>query len=79
MTPQRAIGMVEILTALEAEAAGLAARRMTVAERTGLREIHAVRTSRAHRQHGALHRTKHRISPSHLRWRTQHALGRSRD
>jgi DNA-binding GntR family transcriptional regulator len=40
MTPQRAIGMVEILTALEAEAAGLAARRMTVAERTGLREIH---------------------------------------
>ncbi|MBR0797367.1 GntR family transcriptional regulator [Bradyrhizobium jicamae] len=40
MTPQRAIGMVEILTALEAEAAGLAARRMTDVERTALREIH---------------------------------------
>jgi DNA-binding GntR family transcriptional regulator len=49
MTPQRAIGMVEILTALEAEAAGLAARRMTDVERIALREIHresasAVRT-----------------------------------
>ncbi|MDN5005562.1 GntR family transcriptional regulator [Bradyrhizobium sp. GCM10027634] len=40
MTPQRAIGMVEILTALEAEAAGLAARRMTHVERIALREIH---------------------------------------
>jgi DNA-binding GntR family transcriptional regulator len=40
MTPQRAIGMVEILTALEAEAAGLAARRMTDVERMALREIH---------------------------------------
>jgi len=49
MSPQRAIGMVEILTALEAEAAGLAARRMTEAERMALRAIHresapAVRT-----------------------------------
>jgi DNA-binding GntR family transcriptional regulator len=40
MTPQRAIGMVEILTALEAEAAGLASRRMTKAERACLRRIH---------------------------------------
>jgi DNA-binding GntR family transcriptional regulator len=34
------IGMVEVLTALEAEAAGLAARRMPAAERLRLAEVH---------------------------------------
>jgi DNA-binding GntR family transcriptional regulator len=40
MTPKLAIGMVEALTALEAEAAGLAARRMSIAERSALHDLH---------------------------------------
>lgn len=35
-----ALGMVELLTALEGEVAGLAARRMTAAERQRLRQMH---------------------------------------
>lgn len=38
--PQEAIERVEVLTALEGEAAGLAARRMTEAERLALQELH---------------------------------------
>lgn len=37
---QEAIGMAEVLTALEAEAAGLAARRMTESERLSLKDLH---------------------------------------
>jgi len=40
MSPQLAVGMVEVLTALEAEAAALAARRMSTAERDALRDLH---------------------------------------
>jgi DNA-binding GntR family transcriptional regulator len=40
VSPQQAIGLVEVLTALEAEAAGLAARRMTPVERKRLAELH---------------------------------------
>ncbi|WP_338662903.1 GntR family transcriptional regulator [Pararoseomonas sp. SCSIO 73927] len=41
LPPGIALGMVELLTALEAEAAGLAARRMSGEERQGLRALHA--------------------------------------
>ena len=41
VSPQLAIGMVEVLTALEAEAAGLAARRMSDAEKAQLGKVHA--------------------------------------
>ncbi|MCR0981132.1 GntR family transcriptional regulator [Roseomonas populi] len=41
LSPGLALGMVEVLTALEAEAAGLAARRMTGEEREWLRTLHA--------------------------------------
>ena len=40
VSPQLAIGMVEVLTALEAEAAGLAARRMTSVEKAQLAKFH---------------------------------------
>ena len=40
VSPQLAIGMVEVLTALEAEAAGLAARRMSTAEKAQLTKLH---------------------------------------
>lgn len=40
VSPQLAIGMVEVLTALEAEAAGLAARRMTSIEKAQLAKLH---------------------------------------
>ncbi len=40
VSPQLGVGMVEVLTALEAEAAGLAARRMTEAEKSRLAELH---------------------------------------
>lgn len=40
LSPQNAIEMVEVLMALEAEAAGLAARRMTDKERVALHAIH---------------------------------------
>ena len=40
VSPQLAIGMVEVLTALEAEAAGLAARRMTAVEKAQLAKLH---------------------------------------
>ena len=40
VSPQLAIGMVEVLTALEAEAAGLAARRMSAAEKAQLTKLH---------------------------------------
>jgi len=40
VSPQLAIGMVEVLTALEAEAAGLAARRMSLAEKAQLARLH---------------------------------------
>ncbi|MEO8317107.1 MAG: GntR family transcriptional regulator [Bradyrhizobium sp.] len=42
VSPQLAIGMVEVLTALEAEAAGLAARRMTSVEKAQLAKFHLV-------------------------------------
>jgi DNA-binding GntR family transcriptional regulator len=41
ISPQLGIGMVEVLTALEAEAAGLAARRMSVTEKAQLAKLHA--------------------------------------
>lgn len=41
VSPALAIGMVEVLTALEAEAAGLAARRMRPADRKRLAAMHA--------------------------------------
>ncbi|MBP0445101.1 GntR family transcriptional regulator [Roseomonas sp. SSH11] len=40
LTPTLALGMVELLTALESEAAGLAARRMVMAERQVLQQQH---------------------------------------
>jgi DNA-binding GntR family transcriptional regulator len=40
VSPQRGVGMVEVLTALEAEAAGLAARRMSDAEKARLVDLH---------------------------------------
>jgi DNA-binding GntR family transcriptional regulator len=40
VSPQLAIGMVEVLTALEAEAAGLAARRMSSVEKAQLTKLH---------------------------------------
>ena len=40
VSPQLAIGMVEVLTALEAEAAGLAARRMSTSEKSKLAKLH---------------------------------------
>ena len=40
VSPQMAIGIVEVLTALEAEAAGLAARRMSSAEKMQLTKVH---------------------------------------
>jgi DNA-binding GntR family transcriptional regulator len=40
VSAQRGVGMVEVLTALEAEAAGLAARRMSEAEKSRLAELH---------------------------------------
>jgi DNA-binding GntR family transcriptional regulator len=40
VSPQLGIGMVEVLTALEAEAAGLAARRMSVTEKAQLVKVH---------------------------------------
>ncbi|GAA0541425.1 DNA-binding GntR family transcriptional regulator [Rhizomicrobium palustre] len=40
VSPQEAIGMVEVLTALEAEAAGLSSRRMTESDRSSLRNLH---------------------------------------
>src|SRR5260370_18250532 len=39
VSPQLAIGMVEVLTALEAEAAGLAARRMSATEKAQLTKL----------------------------------------
>lgn len=42
VSPQLAIGMVEVLTALEAEAAGLAARRMSSTEKAQLAKLHLV-------------------------------------
>ncbi|WP_458097091.1 GntR family transcriptional regulator [Roseomonas sp. WA12] len=41
LSPGLALGMVELLTALESEAAGLAARRMSGEERRVLRALHA--------------------------------------
>jgi DNA-binding GntR family transcriptional regulator len=41
VSPQLGIGMVEVLTALEAEAAGLAARRMSSSEKVQLGKVHA--------------------------------------
>ncbi len=41
VSPSLAIGMVEVLTALEAEAAGLAARRMRAGQRQRLAKLHA--------------------------------------
>jgi DNA-binding GntR family transcriptional regulator len=41
ISAQRGVGMVEVLTALEAEAAGLAARRMSAAEKMELAALHA--------------------------------------
>lgn len=40
ISPQLGVGMVEVLTALEAEAAGLAARRMSDAEKARLLDLH---------------------------------------
>jgi DNA-binding GntR family transcriptional regulator len=40
VSPQMAIGIVEVLTALEAEAAGLAARRMSASEKLQLTKVH---------------------------------------
>jgi DNA-binding GntR family transcriptional regulator len=40
VSPQLAIGIVEVLTALEAEAAGLAARRMSAVEKAQLAKLH---------------------------------------
>src|ERR1700760_2071983 len=40
VSPQLAIGIVEVLTALEAEAAGLAARRMSTVEKAQLAKLH---------------------------------------
>jgi DNA-binding GntR family transcriptional regulator len=40
VSPQQAIGIVEVLTALEAEAAGLAARRMSASEKLQLTKVH---------------------------------------
>ncbi|HEY0912828.1 MAG TPA: GntR family transcriptional regulator, partial [Bradyrhizobium sp.] len=40
VSPQLAIGIVEVLTALEAEAAGLAARRMSASEKSQLTKVH---------------------------------------
>jgi DNA-binding GntR family transcriptional regulator len=40
VSPQLAIGIVEVLTALEAEAAGLAARRMSASEKLQLTKVH---------------------------------------
>lgn len=40
VSAQRGVGMVEVLTALEAEAAGLSARRMSDAEKARLAELH---------------------------------------
>jgi DNA-binding GntR family transcriptional regulator len=41
VSPQLGVGMVEVLTALEAEAAGLAARRMSEPEKARLAALHA--------------------------------------
>lgn len=41
VSAQLGVGMVEVLTALEAEAAGLAARRMSDAEKARLADLHA--------------------------------------
>jgi DNA-binding GntR family transcriptional regulator len=40
VSPQLVVGMIEVLTALEAEAAGLAARRMSDAEKSQLAKVH---------------------------------------
>ena len=49
VSPQQAIGMVEVLTALEAEAAGLAARRMSDAEKAQLCKVHLASQAAAKR------------------------------
>ena len=49
VSPQLAIGMVEVLTALEAEAAGLAARRMSDAEKAQLDKVHLASQAAAKR------------------------------
>jgi DNA-binding GntR family transcriptional regulator len=49
VSPQLAIGMVEVLTALEAEAAGLAARRMSDAEKAQLCKVHLASQAAAKR------------------------------
>ena len=49
VSPQLAIGMVEVLTALEAEAAGLAARRMSDAEKVQLEKVHLASQAAAKR------------------------------
>jgi DNA-binding GntR family transcriptional regulator len=49
VSPQLAIGMVEVLTALEAEAAGLAARRMSDAEKAQLGKVHLASQAAARR------------------------------
>lgn len=49
VSPQMAIGIVEVLTALEAEAAGLAARRMSTAEKLQLTKVHLASQAAAKR------------------------------
>jgi DNA-binding GntR family transcriptional regulator len=53
VSPQLAIGMVEVLTALEAEAAGLAARRMSAAEKAHLGKLHLASQAAVKRQDSA--------------------------
>jgi DNA-binding GntR family transcriptional regulator len=53
VSPQLGIGMVEVLTALEAEAAGLAARRMSSSEKTQLVKVHAASQAAVKRQDSA--------------------------
>jgi DNA-binding GntR family transcriptional regulator len=50
VSPQLAIGMVEVLTALEAEAAGLAARRMSAGEKAQLAKLHIASQTAVKRQ-----------------------------
>jgi DNA-binding GntR family transcriptional regulator len=50
VSPQLGIGMVEVLTALEAEAAGLAARRMSPSEKMQLVKVHAASQAAVKRQ-----------------------------
>lgn len=53
VSPQLAIGMVEVLTALEAEAAGLAARRMLAPEKAQLAKLHLASQAAVKRQDSA--------------------------